>query len=303
MMMISQVALIVNSLREKRPNAEMLAAKIRKVLKIERVLVFMTEKKGEAETLANKAVQDGFNCIIGMGGDGTLNEIINGIRPEVHQDILIGLIPVGTANDFFTSQFGKYNEERFLKSLKNECYMKLDIGKVTAGEKTRYFVNVADTGFGAFTTQLMDKQRRLWLGGTISYSLAIIRAFALYKKPVVNINSENFSYSGKLMMLVVCNGSSFGNGLIICPDATPDDGKLNFCCIGEISFLDYVKNYANLKKGIKIVHPEVRYAAGKSLTVIASEGNADCEVDGELFYGKEFKFSIVQHSLKFLDIG
>lgn len=235
-----------------------------------------------------------------MGGDGTFHEIVNGVLPEQKEVTTVGMIPAGTGNDFFTAHFGQFRKTAFLKAIAEQKIRKTDVGKVNTRDIRRFFVNAADVGFGAYTVKLLEQQRIAGLGGGISYTLAILRAFATYKKPTIKINSDSLHYHGGPMMIAVCNGPSLGNGLRICPEARSDDGILHGCIIGNISVIDYLKNCIKLKKGIKISHPEIRYFSEETIKIGTYGKVTYFELDGELYQGADPAFSILPSALNLL---
>jgi diacylglycerol kinase (ATP) len=153
----------------------------------------------------------------------------------------------------------------------------IDVGNISFKSTNRYFLNVADIGFGAKVIETMDRQRKKGMGGKTSYSVAILRMFFSYKKQVIGAKGDGVDFKGKSLMLVISNGTSFGHGLKVFPDAKIHSGKLGLVLI-ETSL--YMNNLKNLKKGRKISHLEVHYIF-KRLEFNASE-IIHAETDGEI---------------------
>ena len=116
-------------------------------------------------------------------------------------------------------------------------------------EIIRYFINIADAGLGGYVANTLNKSKKL-LGPNFTYFQAIIKGIIRFKKPLVNIKIGNITYEGKLMSIAICNGTTFGSGLIISPEAILDDGKFHITLLGDVTLLDYFKNLKKLKKGL-----------------------------------------------------
>jgi YegS/Rv2252/BmrU family lipid kinase len=295
-----KIAFIVHNLRCTQKYAGEIAEQCNKLSNVKDIELFYTKEKKDGEYLAHNAVNQNFNCIIGIGGDGTFHEIVNAVLPEQKEGTAVGIIPAGTGNDFYTAHFGKFKISAFLNAIAEQKIRKTDVGEVSTRDIRRFFVNAADVGFGAHTVKLLEQQRKAGLGGGISYTLAILRAFATYKKPTIKINSDSLHYHGEPMMIAVCNGPSLGNGLRICPEARSDDGILHGCIIDNVSVIDYLKNYNKLKKGIKILHPEIRYFSEAKIMIGTYGKVTDFELDGELYQGADPAFSIIPSALNLL---
>jgi diacylglycerol kinase (ATP) len=196
------------------------------------------------------------------------------------KDVQFGIIPNGTGNDFVRN-LDKFSPRTFVDKLKSGTGKMIDVGKISFESTNRYFLNVADIGFGAKVVETMDRQRKKGIGGKASYSLAILRTFFSYKKQIIAVKGDGIQFKGKSLMLVFSNGTSFGHGLRVFPEAEIDSGKLGLVIIGNVSLYEYVKNLKNLKKGIKISHTEVHYHTFKRLELTVSE-NIHAETDGEI---------------------
>lgn len=275
-----QVSFIINSSRKFSPLAlrAITLAKQSSVLNVQEI---RTDFSGHATELAN---QQASNCdiIVAVGGDGTFNEVIQGIVESGNATVKLALIPNGTGNDF-TRMLDPFNPEKFVEALERNEGNGIDLGCCEFDTQTRYFINIADLGFGAKVIQVMTKQRDKKMTGKMSYSLAILRAFFSYKKKVVKIKGDNFEFEGKGLMIAFCNGTTFGYGLTINPDARLDNGKICVTVIGNISLLTYIRKLGKLKKGKKIVHPEAHYFESKSIEISNLEDGIWTEGDGELF--------------------
>jgi YegS/Rv2252/BmrU family lipid kinase len=241
------------------------------------------------------------DVIIAIGGDGTLNEIINGLISSGQEELpAIAIVPIGTGNDFFQSAGLKsFKIQTFMNALLAKNTLHCDIGKIQTDEEIRYFMNVADIGFGGDVVLSLNQFRKQF-GAGFSYGLAILKTFLAYKRPHVRIESESFQYNGELLLAAACNGAIFGNGLHIHPGASIRDGKLNMTVLGKVSMLDYLLNVMKVKRGKRIKHPEAHYFESNQLVLKTKGLKLHAETDGEYLSGTRFEISILPQRIKIL---
>jgi diacylglycerol kinase (ATP) len=253
-------------------------------------------KKITADNLENTS------HIIGVGGDGVLNEIINGLHFDGLVPLpVVGLIPNGTGNDFYQSA-GYTGSTHYLEAIKNDLFDWVDVGSVTADGQKRYFINISDIGFGGSAVLELDRFKG-FLGGKFAYGLSVLYTFLSYKKPIVTIKSGDFNYHGPLLMAAFCNGSIFGNGLHIHPKAKINDGQLKLTLLGKVSLWDYIKNVAKVKNGKKIIHPEAHYLSIENeVELISCDGVIFAETDGEGLSGQRFQIKLIPNSLRIIKV-
>lgn len=239
--------------------------------------------------------------IVAIGGDGTLNEILNGLLESESLELpILAIIPFGTGNDFYQSTFfQKFHLDLFINALTHPTFVLSDIGKMVTENETRYFMNIADIGFGGAVVLSLTEFRQKF-GPRFSYGLAILKTFIGFKRPHVSISAGNFTYKGELLLAAACNGSIFGNGLHIHPGASISDGKLNMTILAKVSLLDYLLNVVKVKRGKRIKHPEAHYFESNTLTLTSDSEELHAETDGEYIYGKSFEISIIPRRLKIL---
>lgn len=262
----------------------------------------LIESRFEKELInisANKA--SSCDVIIAVGGDGTINEILNGLLTSGQEDLpAIAIIPNGTGNDFFQSaHLNAFQIPTFFERISTPQPILCDIGKIITEKEIRYFLNVADIGFGGAVVLSLNEFRKKF-GAGFSYGLAILKTFVGYKRPQVQISSPSFQYEGELLLAAACNGAIFGNGLHIHPGASIHDGQLNMTVLGKVSMLDYLKNVLKVKRGKRILHPEAHYFASNELTIKGIGRALHAETDGEYLSGSEFKISIIPQRIKIL---
>ncbi|NVK64537.1 MAG: diacylglycerol kinase family lipid kinase [Flavobacteriales bacterium] len=244
------------------------------------IKIYKTKGPGDASEIAIKASKHS-DVIVAVGGDGTCNEVINGLMIKPKDHIIFGVIPNGTGNDFVRN-FPPFDPYTFVVGIIENSVKRIDLGKIQFGKATRYFLNVADIGFGAKVIDTLNKQRSSGVSGKFSYNLAILRSFISYRKPELKIRSEHFEFEGKSLMIAFSNGTTFGSGLQIFPGAKLDSGKLGLTIIGDVSLGEYAKNLGNLRKGRRIDHPQVKYYEFEKLHVHTTLDDLYVETDGEI---------------------
>jgi YegS/Rv2252/BmrU family lipid kinase len=296
-----KVAFIINGLRKlKKENQELIHHCVNhNALLVEQKV---TEHSGHATELAKEYTKSKTHIIIAVGGDGTANEVINGIMYfSTDERPIFYVLANGTANDFVRGELQYFTINNFLQSLCAQKNKSIDIGLVSINEKSNYFLNIADAGIGGKVVQILDSQRK-YFGGKFSYFSAILRGFLWYKKPNVSIKMNDIEMNGPLLMMAVCNGKMFGDGLIIAPEAKIDDGVLNVSLFSKVSIIDYLRNLSRLKSGIKLVHEEVSYFKCQKVELKVKEGELFTETDGELFESGDVTFEIIPKAIRLLKV-
>lgn len=258
-----------------------------------------TEPK-DATKIAYSAVMSGVDVVAAVGGDGTCNEVVNGMMMSEGLLAKLAIIPSGTGNDFYR-MIGRFSPEMFVKNLEERNTKMIDLIHVTINKQKRYALNIAGAGFDGFVVSLLNKQRaKLKLRGKFSYALAILRSFFLFKKPIISIKTDTFEYEGKGLLIASCNGSTFGNGLVIYPDAILDSGLFGVTFIGDVTILDYIRYLKRIKRGVKINHPQVFYFETQKMLIKTDVSNLFIECDGELFSSGNSTFEIIPSAIQLI---
>lgn len=275
---------------------------------------FISEFSGHFLTLPKKAVEDGFTHFVAVGGDGTLNEVVNGIiqafQTEEGYDwdriktIKIGILPSGSGNDF-VKNLGYKTIEELQTLIKNDTSGLVDVGFTEYLDRDyqkseRFFINVSDVGIGG---EVVINKEKLPLAfpGEINYFLAIVSTFITYKKKLIKVVAKEFNWEGKVLNFVIANAKYFGNSIGIAPHAEISDGKFAITNIGDISLKDYFKNIGTAKKCKKIIHPEVSYTESEELLIENADGQPlTIDMDGEFIGYAPVKFTCLKQKLSFL---
>jgi len=264
------------------------------------VYQFVTNKQKDAIQFARACTEKQFEVLIAVGGDGTINEVLNGMMQVPFPPPLLGAITIGTGNDFAKGVDLKGNLKEFIPALLEKRKRTLDVARLDTNDFHYYFLNIADAGFGGKVVQILEKQRK-YLGGITFYGLAILRAFFFFRKPVLSIQTDDFNYEGSVMMVAICNGSVFGQGLVINPQALPNDGILNITILGKVGIFHYIRNIGKLKRGEWINHPEVIYITAKNVDIKVLKGRALAEIDGEFIDSGDINICLDESSIQLLD--
>lgn len=264
--------------------------------------LFETRSPDDAVALASCAVERKFDAVIAAGGDGTLHQVVNGIlqgREQQERLPCIGLIPVGSGNDFArTVQIGK-NSDDLITLIRNSSMQLVDVGKIDfrAGAKPRYFINEVSIGLGPEVLQKL-RGRSKFLPG-LSYYLATLSAFFSYKPYSIRAITSVWEWCSAVKVFSVANGKYFGHGLCIAPEGRPDDGIFSVFACGGVSVLDFIRFTGALKRGKYIDHPGISYRSASSVEIL-SENKGTVEADGEIVGTLPVTISIITKRLWFL---
>lgn len=253
---------------------------------------FETQKARHAEDLALEALTDGCDFLIAIGGDGTLSEVVNAYLRgggKAHFQTVIGALPWGTGNDFVRTIGVEKSVEQMKQLIVQRSVVQLDAGEIIhpAAESSpagRYFDNIADIGIGAEVVARVNgvHLRKAILGGTMIFFLTALRTFFMYRHKQVSVIADGYTWSGKLLSLVVANGRFFGSGLGVAPDAKVDDGLFQVVLFGDLSVWDYLRNYARLRQSKRLHLAEVTYIEAKEVQVQTEVAGVVVEADGEV---------------------
>jgi diacylglycerol kinase (ATP) len=295
-----KVGFILNSrsVRKKRFYKEL--GLVKKTLRKIEFSVAETLYPGHATTLAGTFISAGFTHLIAVGGDGTLNEVVNGYmdKDNYNESIVIGLLPYGSANDFAKTIKLPDNMVDLFEAVNKERVKKVDVGLIQYEKGQRYFINIADLGIGASIVQRVNKSKK-WLGAEFTFFSAILRTFLSYKNQDIVCSTPDWEYSGKVNSLVMANGKFFGHGLCITPDADLNDGQFSILISGDITIWDYIKNVKTIKKGKQVEHPLLQYKKANTLKLTADQP-CGIEADGEFVCNTPATISLIADKINFL---
>jgi len=254
--------------------------------------VRVTYEYGDIFWMAKEASVAGIKRVIVGGGDGTINEAVNAIAKQNLFDLELGILPIGTANDFATSAKISPNPFEALKdAIENECY-KVDI--IKANEN--FFLNVASGGFGAEVTAQTSAMLKRVLGGWAYRVTALFKLLDL--TPYVGrIIGQNYKFSGSTLFFAVCNGRQAGGGQVIAPNAYIDDGLMDIFSIKRFSAIDIPQVLDELNEP-KIDNKFVKLLQDRRVKLWLRLQDFPINFDGEPAKLKEIDFEVVPGVLK-----
>ena len=268
---------------------------------------FFTERPGHATELTIQNIEEeGYKKIVVVGGDGTMNEVVNGIFGQNRfetTEITLGMITVGTGNDW-GRMFGIPSdyEEAVRILTRNQTFIQ-DAGRVMYRNEdkpgNRYFVNIAGMGFDAEVTRKSNRMKEKGRGGVLLYFMNIFTSLINYRFVEALINVDGFDMANKIFSINVGICKYSGGGMIQAPNAIPDDGLFDLTVINKISKPNVLLSLKRLYNGTIDKHPKVESYRGKTIKV-DSKDTILLETDGESLGHTPIEFSIIPRSIKIL---
>jgi diacylglycerol kinase (ATP) len=244
-----------------------------------------TERVGHAIELARAAALEGVDVVVASGGDGTVNEVINGLmaaRTE-GKTAALGVLPAGRGNDFSYCKGIPEDIESACKVLLANQRHKVDIGLIHGGKisSERYFGNVLGVGFDAITTIEVSKMPR-W-GGFLSFLAAVIKTiFLFYKGPTVKVDYDDKSLTLPTLLVAVMNGRRLGDGFYLAPEGKADDGLFDLVIAREVTRRRIFTLIPHFMRGTQATQPEITSVQAAKVTITAQKGVLPAETDGEI---------------------
>ncbi len=265
-----------------------------------------TESPRHAIEIAGSHIEMGYKKLIVVGGDGTMNEVVNGIFRQKRYpttEISLGMITVGTGNDWGRMFSIPHDYAGAIATIKMNNGFIQDAGVVRFhnGEdmKKRYFVNIAGIGFDALVVSKTNKLKEAGKGGPLAYFKSILTSLLKYKhtNTTIRIDSKEIKNSIFNISIGICKYN--GGGMMQLPEAVPDDGLFDITVINKIKKHDVVLNLKRLYNGTISRHPMVETYRGKSI-YIDSTPVIHLETDGESLGHSPFTFDIIPRSIRVL---
>jgi len=264
-----------------------------------------TEKPLDATDLAREAIKDGAELVIGVGGDGTMNEIANGFYEGhriINPEAALGVVPSGTGCDLVRSLNIPTGLKGALQVLTNAMPVRMDVGQVrytsNAGrEEERYFLNVADFGLGGEVVREVT-ERRLQRRAS-SYVRCLVTTMIRYKNKKVRIRVDGEALpDGEYLIGAVANGKIFGKGMKVAPDARLDDGLFDAVLVRGFRFLEFCRHGWKLMNGSHVTHPKVSVVKGRRVEAWpGGDEEVLLELDGDQLGRLPASFEVVPRDL------
>jgi len=240
----------------------------------------ITEAPGHGTELAAEAARDQWDGIVAIGGDGTVQEAVNGL---LDSSIPLGIIPVGTGNDFARNLGIPRNPHQAAAVIGARHVRRVDLGEVNG----RRYVQVAGVGFDAQVAAMVSANRsRLPGGGALPYLWGALHQLMTFRNRELTITLKPDDGRDEVqrvpaLMVAVGNSRFYAGGLKICPEARVDDGLLDVCIIGDLTRWQRVEVLARVFSGSHVRHPKVHYARASALHI---DGPRDLlvQADGQI---------------------
>jgi diacylglycerol kinase (ATP) len=217
-----------------------------------------TKLETEPSLYIQPRIDKSITDVIAIGGDGTLNHILNGVKG----DVTLNIIPTGTGNDFVKNiDIGRSSDEQ-IDTILHGKEIRVDVGICNE----QLFLNGVGLGFdGQIVSDMMNKES--WLSGHVKYYYYVLRILATFKPVSINLNIDSKELNKNLILLTVANGTTFGGGFRLAPDADISDGLLDICMIGDIPPHKRFLNIHKLSNGTHGKLKEVELSKTKSVTI------------------------------------
>jgi len=259
----------------------------------------LTFEQGDGERMTCRAAEDGSDLVIAAGGDGTLNEVANGLGrylDEGGKDAPpIAIIPFGTANDLAVTLGIPEEIGAAVQVAVGGKALEVDTGMVDG----RVFLNVSTGGIGAEATEETSAESKRALG-TLSYVVTGVRKFVALEVCRARFTSaEEEIYDGPFLLFAIGNSIRTGGGNLLTPRASMDDGLLDLCIVKESTRMEFLRLLPELRSGEHLDHPSVIY---RQLAGVRVESPVELSVnaDGEPLGGRTFSYGIGAHRLKLM---
>ena len=245
--------------------------------------------------LAQVAGEARDSLLVVIGGDGTVNEVVNGVAVT---DAEIAVLPFGTGQDFGrTHGIPSRFDEAVRVALGGETRT-IDLGRVECeGAEPRFFANVGSAGMsGAVARRANAMTKRL--GGRATFFYALTREFLAWQNSRVTVElDDGVRREGAMHDVIVANGNWHGGGMKLAPDAAQDDGVFDVVTIGDVNKLDFLTTAPKLYSGRYLSHPKVELLRSSSVAIRADEP-LPLEVDGEPIGTTPARFEVVPAALR-----
>jgi diacylglycerol kinase (ATP) len=261
--------------------------------------VLMSKRQGQLTELARQAAEDGAMLLVAVGGDGTVYEVVNGIAGREGVDLAI--VPRGTGRDFVRTYGIPHRLDDALRTARDGRIREIDLGHAQfrswQGETAEtYFANIASAGMsGAIAKRANETSKAL--GGKASYFWATFAVFARWRTSEITVTVDGESRRSRMHDVVVANGRYFGGGMMICPQAEPDDGFFDVLLIGNLTKRDLVLTLPKTYRGRHLPHPKAELLRGSAVEIDAPEP-LPVELDGEQPGTTPARFGLIPRALR-----
>lgn len=265
-----------------------------------------TERPWHAAELARKASSDGFDVVVSVGGDGTANEVLNGLLQAKDADgrcAVMGALCVGRGNDFAFGVGVPRELGAGCRALAGNRTRTIDVGRVVGGDypNGRYFGNGVGIGFDTIVG--FEAQKLKHVHGFAAYLIGALKTIFLYfRAPLVRIACDERTIEQKALLVSIMNGRRMGGGFLMAPEGRPDDGRMDLCIAGQVTRRGVLALMPRFMKGTQGTHPAITTIRSRRVVVEAIDGTLPAHADGETICvaGAKLEVEVLAQSLSIL---
>jgi diacylglycerol kinase (ATP) len=263
----------------------------------------LTFEAGDARRFAREAAERGADLVVAAGGDGTINEVVNGLNDAAEargNDEMprLGVIPLGTANDFAGGLRVPKDPAEALEVAVSGIGYPVDLAALNG----RCFLNVSTGGFGAEATEEASDELKRMLG-PIAYVITGMKKFVALAPCRARFTSGGeVLHDGDFLIFAVGNARRTGGGVRLTSEADLSDGLLDLCVVEGMTHMEFVRIAPQLRSGTHVEHPKVIYRQVRSITVDA-EAELSVNVDGEPVTARRFEYRMIPRQVTVMAPG
>ncbi|HXX59154.1 MAG TPA: diacylglycerol kinase family protein [Dehalococcoidales bacterium] len=264
----------------------------------------ITEAPGHATELARDAVKKGYRVVIPVGGDGTINEVVNGLYAAGSlNDVSLAIIGTGTGGDYIrTVGVSRDFHEACERLVNHPTSVTVDLGTVehthNGHKEKRIFANFAGIGFDAEVVRATTVKFKK-LGGFPSYLAGLLTTLVRYRNQPVTMTIDGKKEERKICTAIMSIGKYGGGSMFIAPDAEINDGLFDVVVVGDVSKADLLVSFPRIYKGTHLTHPKISVKRAREVEIISQKGIA-LQADGELLGESPARFSVLPSAMTIL---
>lgn len=268
----------------------------------------ITAGPGDATRITSAAVAAGRPTVVAAGGDGCINEVVNGFfaSGKAATTTRLGVLPMGTGGDFrrtFGIESGPEAAGLILAAGREQT---IDAGRATVslpggGSVTRHFINIADAGIGGDVVDRVNRSSKR-LGGDLTFLVASLVSLLRWKNQPMraSVDGEVFDF-GAAQQVVIANCRYFGSGMMIAPDADPEDGLFDVVMVGDVGIVESLRGLSQIKAGKHVEEGNPKYTLVRGRRVeVTSPSQVLVEMDGEQPGRLPATFEVVPAALRMI---
>ena len=260
----------------------------------------LTEAPGHAVELAKTAAKKGYELVVSVGGDGTINEVVNGLYNAGNiKDIMLGIISTGTGGDYIRTIGIPSRQREACQCLTHPRKLTVDLGVAEYASNgqvmTRLFVNFAGLGFDAEIVKATTQRFKI-LGAVPSYLIGLLSTLLLYQNKEVSLKVDGTVENRKVCAIMMSNGKYGGGSMLVAPNADITDGLLDVLIIDDLSKPDLIRSLPRIYKGTHLTHPKVSLKKLRDIDINSLQPMS-IQADGELLGETPARFHVLPAAL------